>query len=136
MGKIMNIKTDWDNSEKTIIRYQFARGWSWNELHDAFEMGNAMIDMVDHHVNVIMDFSQASMFAPSGALNQARHVTESPRHPNLGLTAVVGSSFISSIFHMITKIAGDAAKKWDIQFVNSLPKAYEAIEIYETRKGS
>lgn len=130
----MNIKVFWDNDAQTIMRYQFFKGWSWADLRNIFDEGYALLDTVDHPVDVIMDFSEASIFAPSGAINQARHVSNNQRHANLGLTAVVGSSFISSIFHMINKLAGNMSEKWDITFVNSLAEAYEAVATYATNR--
>jgi len=129
----MNITANWDNEEKTILRYQFAKGWDWLELRDVFNEGYAMLDTVEHTVCVIMDFTNASVFAPSGAINQARHVSDNPRHPNIGLTAVAGSRFISGIFQIIKRLTGNASK-WDITFVNTLEEAYDAISDYQKPK--
>lgn len=123
----MKINVAWDNDEKTILYYQFEKGWSWNDLREIFSEGYTMLDSVDHRVDVIMDFSEASMFAPSGAINQARHVSNNPRHENIGLTVLVGSNFVSSIFNMFKKIASNSTAKWEVAFARKLEEAYEII---------
>lgn len=132
----MNIRAAWDNEDNTILRYEFLKGWSWNDLYQAFEIGNSLLDSVEHRVDVIMDFTNASLFAPSGAINQAQHVANNPRHPNIGLTVVVGSSFMSGMFKMINKLAGGSttSSKWDVTFVNTLGEAYEAIQVYTAKR--
>lgn len=123
----MNINVAWDNEEQTILRYQFFKGWSWNDLREIFNEGYSMLDTVHHRVDVIMDFTEASMFAPSGAINQARHVSNNPRHDNIGLTVLVGSNFVSSIFNMFKKIASNSTSKWDVAFAPTLNEAYNMI---------
>ncbi len=130
----MKINVAWDNDEKTILIYKFEKGWSWNDLREIFGEGYSMLDLVDHRVDVIMDFSEASMFAPSGAINQARHVSNNPRHDNIGLTVLVGSNFVSSIFNMFKKIASNSTAKWEVVFARKIEESYSIINEQQARQ--
>jgi hypothetical protein len=130
----MKINVSWDNDAKTILHYKFAAGWSWNDLREIFNEGYQMLSTVDHPVDVIMDFTEAAMFAPSGAIGQARHVANNPRHENIRLTILVGSSFVSSIFNMMSRIAGNLSGKWDVVFVNTLDEAYQKINDHQAKQ--
>ena len=127
----MNIIVEWNNEAKTILMYDFHKGWSWSDLRDALDQGNAQLSSVEHKVDVIMNFTNAAMFAPSGAISQARHVTNNPRHENIGLTVVVGSNFIGGIFQVVSRIAVGSVGKWDVVFVRTVEEAYEKIRDHQ-----
>ncbi len=124
----MKINVSWTNNEQTILHYKFANGWSWLELRDIFVEGHAMLDKVNHPVYLIMDFTESKMFAPSGAINQSRHVLSNPKHEKVASTVVVGSNFVSSLYNIISRITGNTDGNWDVAFVNTLDEAYQFID--------
>ena len=130
----MNIVVDWDNEQKTIIRYFFSKGWNWDELREAFAQAYQLLETVDHRVNILMDFTTSSIFAPNGAINKARHVIDNPKHSNVGITILVGSRFVSSIFQLMNRLLGATTSKWDVSFVNTIDEAYKVIQNYEQDK--
>lgn len=49
----MSISVTWDNEQHTIIRYDLATGWTWQDLMQAFMDDDALFDSVDHVVHLV-----------------------------------------------------------------------------------
>ena len=130
----MNISIAWDNDEQTIIRYVFKKGWSWKELHGIFQQSYEMMDTVDHIVSDILDFSDASIFVPSGAISHGKRILNNERHPKLGMTVILGSLFVNNIYGALKRVTKkDPILQWDIGFAKTLPEAYALIAQYQQR---
>lgn len=131
----VNISIIWDDEEHTMIRYIFSKGWGWKEFNQVFQQAYEMMDTVNHRVSDILDFTNASLFIPPQAILQGRHIMNNERHPNLGMTVIVGSMFVHNIYNVVKQITGkDPAEKWDVAFVKRLPEAYEVISRYNLKK--
>lgn len=127
----MKIQVNWHNEQQTVLYYAFEVGWDWKDMYDAFADARSMMEMVDHHVNIIMDLSHVNLI-PKGALAKIRWAFESPKQSNIGLTVVVTpSSFIKSMIDLGTKLWGKATKQWSVVFVTTLDEAYMLIEEYD-----
>ncbi len=124
----MHIQVEWDNEEKTIIRYTFRPGWDWNELITAFQQVDALMDIVDHKVDTILDFTLTSLMFPKDALSFSRRALENPRHPNINNTVVVGNRFVKSLADVVFSIAPKSAKRWNLQVAQTMEEAYELLE--------
>jgi hypothetical protein len=123
----MNIKLVWDNEEKTILRYVYAKGWNWVDFREAVKEAGVMLDTVKHKVNIIMDFREASMI-PSGAITEAQRAFANQRHPNINITVLVGSSFVHRLAEVGSKLARTKAGNWELAFTNTLDQAYKLIK--------
>jgi hypothetical protein len=124
----MKIEPKWDNEQKTIIRHVFERGWGWTDFHQALEQASTMMSEVDHRVDVILDFRDASII-PSGAITQVKKAYSNPKHPNVGTTVVVGAnSFMQALVQVGTKLSPGTLQNWDVMFANTLDEAYTQLK--------
>jgi hypothetical protein len=124
----MKIQSVWDNDGKTIIRHIFQKGWGWDDFHQALDQAATMMGTVEHRVDVLLDFRDASMI-PSGAITQVKKAYTNPKHANMGTTVVIGANaFMQAIVSVGTRLSPNALQNWDVQFANSLDEAYENLK--------
>jgi hypothetical protein len=115
----MGINAIWDNTEKTIIRYDYEGTWTWDDLHKALEESHTMMRTVSHPVDVIIDVS-SSRLIPSGALGRSKNITDN-KPDNHGKTMVVGAnSFIQGLSDLFRKIY---RKELTVTYVATLEEA-------------
>jgi hypothetical protein len=89
-GISMSIAVLWDNTEQTIIRYDFEGQWVWSEFFTATQQAFALTRSVPHTVDSISNFKPGAAL-PSDALFQFRRAMASAP-PNRGVTVIVGGS--------------------------------------------
>jgi len=120
----MSIKVHWDNSEKTICRWVFGPGWSWDDIIVADQITHDMYDTVNHNVHNIMDLSEAG-HAPTGLLNRAPQIARMLQgHPNdASPVIIVGASGFTT--HLITIF--DRVYSGKIASVSTLDEAYAIV---------
>lgn len=90
----MSVSVTWDNDQQSIIRFQFADGWEWNEFHAAVQDAQDLLATVGHVVDIIADF-QHTPFVPTETLARLAYVG-SPSPINLGSIVLVGSKEFST----------------------------------------
>lgn len=99
----MAISVDWDSPEHRAVLYVFAAEWTWDELIDAAQADDALLESVDHTVHAILDGSQ--VLRMPGNLTGRMHEFSPLIHPNLGLIILVGADkwaeLILSLFYRI-----------------------------------
>jgi hypothetical protein len=123
----MKIEPIWDNEPHTIIRHVFQRGWGWTDFHQALEEASAMMSTVNHRVDVILDFRDASII-PSGAITQVKKAYSNPKHPNVGTTIVIGANnFMQALVSVGTKLSPGTLQNWDVKFASTLEEAYSQL---------
>jgi len=123
----MPIYLDWENPEHTIVRMEFVGRWNWAEAHERANDGYAMLETVDHIVNVIIDMSR-SQGLPLLALTHARNMIPK-RHPRTGLTVFVGvSSLFLSLWKTFSSAFSDSARTQEFTFAASIEEAYTFFE--------
>lgn len=128
----MKITPTWDNTEKTILRHVFERGWGWTDFHQALEQAAGMMNEVGHRVDIIFDFRDASLI-PSGAITQVKKAYSNPKHPNAGTTVVIGaSSFMQALVSVGTKLTTAANQSWDVKFAMTLEEAHNILAASST----
>jgi hypothetical protein len=120
----MNIAVIWDNDEKTIIRYIYEKNWTWADVNTALKDASALLDTVDHKVDIIMDFRQSTMMIPMGALSHAKRALSNPRHDNIHLTVLVGDAFVLKMADVSLKLSQKLAGNWELKFASTLDEAY------------
>ncbi len=93
----MAVRTEWDNSEKTIMRWTFTGAWTWDEYYQARTATNARIAAENHIVDLIVDLRNSNT-VPNGLLTHGKNaVTASPE--NIGVTALVGANAVLRAFY-------------------------------------
>ncbi len=105
----MGILVDWDNAEKTAIRYEFSATWTWSEFFAALQQDDEMIASVPHTVHMILDFRQARAVPPNPGA-QFRSVA-GQISDQLGLVIVVGNNmWFETVVQMFVKLFGSSVK--------------------------
>jgi hypothetical protein len=122
----MSIHYEWDNEEKTIIRYDFDGKWTWEEFRDKQTEANALFAEVDHPVDVILDLLKSE----SRPTNLFVHIRESEAHrpPNHGRLVVVRSGqFVRTMLATYQRLFGSRDKIETIR-VDTLEEARERLK--------
>jgi hypothetical protein len=123
----MPITTDWDNPEKTIIRYHYGGKWNLTEFYAAFETAHKMIDTVNHQVHLIIDVRNSNIL-PNGVLSQGRTAANRAKHPNQGIIVIVGASgLIRGMFDVFKKLYGRNVDINSYKFASSLEEAHKIL---------
>ena len=99
----MGITVQWDNEEKTVIRYDFEGYWEWSEFRKKAEEAFAMTRSVKHKVDTISNFLPGTSL-PKNAIFQFRRImSEAPE--NRGVNCIVGASnFIRTLVTIFSRI--------------------------------
>lgn len=130
----MNIDIEWDNDEKTIIRYDYGKNWTWDDFRNAVDTSNKMFAEVEHTVDLIANFEQGTA-PPMGALGRFKYAQETM--PKNGGTIVVvgGGFFISTLVSAFSRIY--KAMSHNLMVADSLDEARAKIaELRQGAKGS
>ncbi len=67
----MSIDFQWDNDEKTVIRFVAEDSWNWNDFHKNMRRATFWFDSVPHTVEMVIDL-RATTKMPAGALGHIR----------------------------------------------------------------
>ncbi len=125
----MPITIRWFNAEHTIIQYEFEGRWSWEELHAAIEQVQALMNSVDHRVDIIVDVS-GSRGIPAGAITQMRGGTLKASE-NWGMGVFVGTgAFIKALLNTFSRVYPQMGERYATA---DTPEAAHQI-ILEARK--
>jgi len=129
----MSIAVNWYNDDKTIIYWKFAGKWDWNEYAEAQDVSNAMLDTVDHTVDVIGNV-QESPSLPANALSVYRSNLSSA-HPNTGLIVLVGASmFVEQMVRLLKQMFRNKVAGTNFEFAKSDEEALALIASRSTSK--
>ncbi len=119
----MAVRVEWDNKEKTVIRYSLEGQWTWDELLEAVATSNAMLDAAGHKIHFIHDASN-SKGIPNGALSQLKRFI-GKEHPNTGHSVIVGGrgSAIMLARGLLGMVDRVYKKDWAFMFADTLEEA-------------
>jgi hypothetical protein len=130
----MPVLVDWDNTEKTIIRYQFVDPWMWQEYQETYTRGWALISTVNYTVDLILDFSRGGGIPPD-ALRHFQPAVERV-HPNRGYIVVItGNPLIRSVLNTLARIYRYRSTGVNGSFAGDLDEAYRIIADQQRRSG-
>ena len=60
----MSVHIEWENEGRTAVLLSFVGRWTWGEFDDALNMLKALVDSVDHPIDLICDVHQMSILPP------------------------------------------------------------------------
>lgn len=121
----MAIKIEWDNPEKTILRYRFIDNWSWDEYLEQLKVGREMMATVSHKVCILNDLT-AMKSLPPNFITLARSVIGS-RPENTGLAIFVSSSiFFKTMHNVLGKVLPEVPTHYLL--VQTEAEAYERFK--------
>ena len=119
----MSVTIQWDNEEKTILRYDMSGFWTWDEFFPAFEQGKQMISEVEHEVSFIVNplDNQSRNHIPTSVLTHIRSINRNVP-PNAGPTVSVSvSNFARALIRTLSYLAPQIAERYF--FADSLEQA-------------
>lgn len=121
----MAIHVDWDNTEKTILRYSFPSDWTWEDFFDALKQAKALIDTAPGEVGVIMDGKSNEMRFPPYMLTNFRKALENCHKKTRAIVIVVDSGFLRVIVNMLVRIANKSGQV--LRMADSLDEARKIV---------
>lgn len=106
----MSITVQWDNDDKTVIRYDFTGYWNWTEFREQAQTAFAMTRSVEHHVDTISNFLPGTHIPKDAFLHFRRVMTDAP--PNRGVNVIVGASqFIRVLVTVFSRVYTQLGKR-------------------------
>jgi len=121
----MPIQVVWDNDAKTIVRWDFDPGWTWDEYREAALLTNEMIGSVSHRVSCIRNLRKTSMPHGGDVLGQwKRTLVAAP--DNMGMViATDADTFLSAMAEIFKRVQRDNAHP--ITRANTVEEARQMI---------
>jgi hypothetical protein len=121
----MGIVVDWDNSAKTVVRYEFDEQWTWEEFYVAKKQAYTIIDTVSHRVGVIMN-APPNVTLPPNMLTHSLSALRN-KHPNtLILVFVLTRPFMRAMISTLGKISRLGASS--IELATTLDEARAIVD--------
>lgn len=100
----MGILVNWDNPEKTVVRWEFTGWWSWYDFSVAQKKSNEMLASVPHTVHAIGDMSNTRFIPPNALIEFSRAAEDVPA--NRGIIVLVNCSFLlETMVHTFMRIS-------------------------------
>ena len=129
----MGVEVVWENEEKTVLRFIYLKGWTWDDVYTGGKQAREMMDSVSHPVVSIIDY-QAGGILPSGVPVHFRNMQKIlDAKNNSGINVVLAGStakaFANSFIKLFRQTFPDAKQnaKWFV--VDNLDEARKlAIE--------
>lgn len=128
----MGINVAWTDATQTVIKLDFQRGWTWDDLYAAIKQADSLIISVPHRVDMIIDISHAGGL-PRDFMKVAGDVFDSGEaRANEGYKIVVGASgLIQFAYNGFVKVYGHKLQNRPFQFASSLEAAYTMLGEYD-----
>lgn len=93
------IELDWDDTEKTIIRYTFFDPWTWDEYYATNPKRDRMFAETSQVIDIILDFRKGNHLPPQ-AMTHMRKVG-SWDSPQRGVVIILG---VHSMLQLLANI--------------------------------
>lgn len=85
----MGMRFEWDDEEKTVIRYVAEGDWNWTDFHRSVRVALFALHNLGHPVDTILDLSQSTK-TPGGAIAHIRSVGKPQNEYISGRAIVIG----------------------------------------------
>ncbi|MFN8376170.1 MAG: hypothetical protein U0694_25260 [Anaerolineae bacterium] len=119
----MGVQVQWDNPEKTILRYDMSGKWTWDRFFNAYEAGKALMNTVSHKVNFILNPTDeiSRAYTPPNAMSHMISIGRKA-HPMAGKTvSISNNTFTRVLLQMVSKVNPKIAEMY--AFADSLEDA-------------
>lgn len=90
----MPIKVEWDNEEKTIVRFTYTGKWTWDEFYVHVKEANDLMDTVERVCVSIVDMSKSNHLPLGAAVHVRNIIRQSMSHNNSGITVFINADTI------------------------------------------
>lgn len=99
----MKIQVSWDDNIPQLLRWQFAKSWTWAEYHEAVQYTNELIKQHAEAVDIIVDMRAARIW-PSGVLQEVSEAFIT-RPSNLRYSIVYGTPIgLRSLYNVFERL--------------------------------
>lgn len=115
----MSVRVEWDCCGSNTICISFGDRWRWEDVQDAINQANALMDAAPDRVNFIIYLNKATWIPGDIQTNIqqiARHV-----HPNAGLVVMVLPPLYRELMYIVSALNGEMGFRY--RFASSLDDA-------------
>jgi hypothetical protein len=127
----MPVHAYWDDTEKTILVVSFEGRWTWDEYEQMRGTALAMMDSVDHPIDIVYD-GPTRILAPPDFVTRIRQQYLTP-HRNLRLRIFVGTDeYFQLLWNTFTDVA---APELGARFAETLEDARATIVRHREESG-
>jgi hypothetical protein len=121
----MSITVEWDDQSHLAVRWTFDGPWTWDDFRIAQTESIALMETVEHTVDVIGDLRRATL-VPKDAFRNFRYLKETVSASNRGRIVAIAESLLVklmlSTYNQLFKHNGD-----EIILVDTLDAAREIL---------
>lgn len=124
----MPVSINWDNDERTIMRYVLVGAWQWTEFRSVIDEADALSRTVEHRVDIICDLTASGPLPVHNAFPTLKYMAELTSDNVLeGIFIVVGGgTFVRALGKTFNQVyAGVGARTF---FAETLDEAYAQIQ--------
>jgi hypothetical protein len=120
----MPIQVQWEDTAHTLVRLQFERGWTWNDLYAAVEQADRLITSVPHTVHLLIDIRHAGGL-PGDFMRRAGDLfAQGEARANEGRKVVIGAGpLIRAAYSGFLKVYGGQMKNRPLLFAGDMDEA-------------
>lgn len=123
----MHIQVEWANHEQNVVHLTFQRGWTWDDLKQAIQRADTLIDSVEHTVHLIIDIRNGGI--PNDFLQAAGDIfAQGEARANEGTRVVIGAGLlIRAAYRSLQAVYGSKLADRPFQFASNLEEAHALI---------
>jgi hypothetical protein len=120
----MPIQVQWEDPAHTLVRLQFERGWTWNDLYAAVDQADRLITSVPHTVHLLIDIRKAGGI-PGDFISRAGDLfAQGSARANEGRKVVIGAGpLIRAAYGTFLKVYGGQMKNRPLLFAGDMNEA-------------
>jgi len=118
----MSIEIQWENEEKTIIRWIFSGDFTWEDYDEGDKKLASMIADIDHNFATIFDLSQMTTLPRYAVSQYPRLIRDVPARQEM-LIIIGMNRLVRSLGSIFTRVY-----RMNIHFVPSLEDALALIK--------
>jgi hypothetical protein len=125
----MPVSVNWGNEAKTFVVFEFLGNWTWDEYYQGRKRGIALGNGVPHVVNLLVDYSQSSMFPRNMLSHFGSSMDHNPKEFDLAVI-VTESAFAIAMLNMLSKLR----KKSKFRVAKTRVQAETILEDFEAQQ--
>jgi hypothetical protein len=120
----MGIEAQWDNDEKTVVRFIYRDKWTWEEFYKYIQQANAMMDTVAHPVVSIIDMRESNYLPPGAAVHIRNVIRMSMSHNNAGISVFLKADrIVQAMIEVLQKTYPDILEHTEWLYAETLEEA-------------
>jgi len=125
MTHIPSVEIDWENGDKTLIRWTFRGNWTGEDYFLSLPKLWNMVDSTTYPVHLLVDMTQAGTH-PSNLLILIQAAIRKDRCNVHHIVVVSHNNFWEMLYNLFSRTYS-AATLFQVEFVSSLDEAYQRL---------